>query len=117
MSYSMSSSAVPAIEMQLNALAALLDKASAHAAAKKIDPSVLLGMRLAPDMFPLSRQIQVVTDQARNLARLTGADPMKIDNSETTFEDLKARVVKSLDYVKSLDAKAIDAAADKDVTF
>ena len=103
--------------MQLNALAALLDKASAWAAGKKIDQSVLLGMRIAPDMFPLTRQVQIVTDQARNLARLTGAEPMKIDGSEASFEDLKARVQKSLDYVKGLDAKAIDAGGDKDVSF
>ena len=66
MTYSMSQACLPACEIGLNALIGVLDKAAAHAAAKKVDPAVLLGWRLAPDMFALARQVQIVTDQAKN---------------------------------------------------
>ena len=76
MSFSMSQASVPALEIGLNALSAILDKAAAFAAGKKIDPSVLLNTRLAPDMFPLVRQVQVATDLAKNgAARLAGVEP------------------------------------------
>src|SRR5580704_8128281 len=78
MSFSMSKASLPVFEISLNALSAILDKAEAHAAAKKIDPSVLLHSRLSPDMFALVRQVQIATDLAKNgSARLAGA-PTKI---------------------------------------
>jgi hypothetical protein len=115
---SMSSASIPVFETGLKALSAILDKAEAFAAAKKIDPSVLLGSRLAPDMFPLLRQIQVVTDQAKNgSARLAGVEPPAFEDKETTIADLKARLAKTADFLKTLDTKAIDSAGEREVTF
>jgi uncharacterized protein len=118
MSFSMSQTSIPTFEQGLNALSGLLTKAEAFAAAKKIDPSVLLGTRLAPDMFPLLRQVQVVADQAKNgSARLAGVEPPKFEDTETTIEQLKARIKKTLDFVKTLDTKQIDASVDREITF
>ena len=76
MSFSMSKASIPALEMGLNALSGVLDKAQAFAAAKKVDPSVLLGTRLSPDMFALTRQVQVACDLAKNgMSRLAGIEP------------------------------------------
>ena len=83
MPQTMSKSSLPVFEIVLNALSAILDKAEAYAGAKKIDPSVLLGMRLAPDMFALTRQVQVACDQAKNgSARLAGVEPPKFEDNE-----------------------------------
>lgn len=115
---SMSKASLPVFETVLNALAANLGKAEAYAAVKKIDPSVLLGMRLAPDMFALTRQVQVVCDQAKNGAsRLAGVEPQKFEDNETTIAQLHERVAKTVAFLKTLDAKAIDASADRDITF
>jgi hypothetical protein len=118
MPYSMSQTALPTFEIGLNALSGVLDKAAAFTAAKKIDPPVLLGWRLAPDMFALAKQIQVVCDQAKNgAARLTGTEPPKFEDNETTIDQLKERIAKTVAYLKTLDAKAIDASADREITF
>jgi hypothetical protein len=115
---SMSSAAIPTLEITLTALSGLLDKAEAYATAKKFDPSVLLNSRLAPDMFALSRQVQVACDQAKNgSARLAGVEPPKFEDNETTIPQLKERIAKTIAFVKSVDKKAIDAAADKTITF
>jgi hypothetical protein len=118
MSYSVSQTALPTFEIGLNALSGVLDKAAAFAAAKKVDPAVLLGYRLAPDMFALARQVQVACDQAKNgAARLAGAEPPKFEDNETSLEQLKERIAKTVAYLKTLDGKAIDASADKEITF
>ena len=115
---SMSNASIPVFEIGLNALSVILDKAEAHAEAKKIDPTVLLNARLFPDMFPLTRQVQIACDQAKNgAARLAGLEPPKHEDNEKTFAELKARIAKALAYVKTLDAKAIDVATDRQVTF
>jgi len=115
---SISTASIPVFEIGLNALSVILDKAEAHAEAKKIDPTVLLNARLFPDMFPLTRQVQIACDQAKNgAARLAGLEPPKYEDNEKTFAELKARIAKALAYVKTLDAKAIDAATDRQVTF
>src|SRR6516165_1848117 len=90
---SISSASIPVFEIGLNALSVILDKAEAHAEAKKIDPTVLLN------------------------ARLSGLEPPKHEDNEKTFAELKARIAKALAYVKTLDAKAIDVATDRQVTF
>jgi len=114
----MSQASLPVFEIGLNALSAVLDKAAAFTAAKKVDPAVLLGWRLAPDMFALARQVQVACDQAKNgAARLAGAEPPKFEDTETSLEQLKQRIAKTLAYIKGLDAKAIDASADREITF
>jgi hypothetical protein len=118
MAFSMSKASLPVIEISFNALSAILDKAEAFAAAKKIDPSVLLNTRLAPDMFSLTRQVQVATDLAKNgAARLAGVEPPRYEDKETTIAELKARLAKTIAYIKTLDSKQIDAAYDHQITF
>ena len=118
MPFSMSQASLPVFEIGLNAVSGVLDKAAAYAAAKKVDPAVLLGWRLAPDMFALARQVQVACDQAKNgAARLAGAEPPKFEDTETSLDQLKARIARTLAYINGLDAKAIDASADREITF
>ena len=118
MPFTMSQASLSVFEIGLNALIGVLDKAAAHAAAKKIDPPVVLGWRLAPDMFALTRQVQVACDQAKNgSARLAGVEPPKFEDTETTFDQLKERLTKTVAYLKTLDFKAIDASSDKEITF
>jgi uncharacterized protein len=118
MPYSMSQAAVPVYEIGLTALSAVLDKGASFAAAKKIDPKVLPQMRLAPDMFPLARQVQIACDNAKNgLSRLAGVEAPRYEDNEATIDDLKARITKTLAYIKTLDKKAIDTATDREITF
>ena len=117
MPLSMSQASVAVFEVGLNALSAILDKAAAHAAAKKIDLSVLLHSRLAPDMFDFTRQVQVVTDHARRgAARLAGVEAPSYEDNETTLEQLKARLAKTNAFLKTLDRRQIDDAADREIT-
>jgi hypothetical protein len=114
----MSQASLPALEIALTALSAVLDKAAAYAAAKKIDASVLLNTRLAPDMFSLTGQVQIATDLAKNGAsRLAGVEPPRYEDKETTIAELKARIAETIAYLKSLDRKQIDASADRQLTF
>jgi uncharacterized protein len=118
MAFSMSQTALPTFEIELNALSAVLTKAEAFAAAKKIEPAVLLGSRLAPDMFALTRQVQVACDQAKNgSARLAGVEPPRFEDNETTIPQLKDRIGKTIAFLKTLDPKKIDAAAEREITF
>ncbi len=115
---SMSSASIPVFEIALNALAALLDKAEAYAKAKSIDPAALLNTRLFPDMFAFTRQVQSACDQAKNGgARLAGIDPPRYEDTEKTIPELKARIAKTIAFVKTLDAKKIDASAEREITF
>jgi len=109
---------VPAYLQMLNSMIGLLSKAEAHCAAKKIDPSVLLGSRLFPDMLPLSRQIQLVSDFAtKGCARLTHSEVPSNPDTEKTFEELKQRLARTIDYVKSFKPEQFEGADTKDVTF
>jgi uncharacterized protein len=118
MSYSMSQASLPAFEIGLNALSAILDKAQAFATAKKIDGAVLLQTRLAPDMFPLTRQVQIATDLAKNgAARMAGVEPPRFEDNETTIDELKARLAKAVAYLKTIDDKKVDTASDRELTF
>ncbi|HXX26498.1 MAG TPA: DUF1993 domain-containing protein [Pseudolabrys sp.] len=118
MPFSLSTASIPVFEIGLNALSGVLDKAAAFVAAKKVEPSVLLGYRLAPDMFALGRQVQVACDQAKNgSARLAGVEPPKFEDTETTIDQLKERVAKTVAFIKTLDTKAIDASVDREITF
>lgn len=109
---------VPAYLQMLNSLAGLLTKAEAHCAAKKIDPSVMLGSRLFPDMLPLSKQIQLASDfAAKGCARLTHSEVPSMPDTEKTFEELKQRLAKTIDYVKSYKPEQFEGADTKDVTF
>jgi hypothetical protein len=118
MAFSMSQASLPALTIGLNALSGVLDKAKAFAAAKKVDDSVLLNTRLAPDMFPFVRQVQVATDLAKNgAARLAGVEPPRFEDNEKTIDELKSRLSKAVAFIKGLDPKAIDAATDRQITF
>jgi uncharacterized protein len=118
MSFSMSQASLPVFEIGLKALASVLDKAEADASAKKIDSSVLLNSRLYPDMFALTRQVQIASDQAKNgSARLAGVEAPRYEDNETTIDQLKARIAKTVAYLKTLDPKQIDASADREITF
>jgi hypothetical protein len=117
MPQSMSHSSIPVFVTGLNALSSVLDKAEAFVAEKKIDATQFLHARLAPDMFDFTRQVQAVTDQARRgSARLAGVEPPSYEDNETNFAALKARLAKTVAYLKSLDAKAIDDSADRRIT-
>ena len=116
MSLSIHQATIPYLLRTLGALSKILDKAAAHCEARKIEPSVLLNYRLAPDMFPLARQIQVVTDQAKGLgARLTGSEIPSYPDTETTFDELKARLAKTVDYLQSFSPAQFDGSEDREV--
>ena len=118
MSFSMSKASIPAFEIGLSALSAVLDKAAIYAAARKIEPSVLLQSRLSPDMFPLVRQVQIASDQAKNgTSRLAGLEPPRYEDNETTIDQLKERLARTLAFLKSVDPEKIDGSADRDITF
>lgn len=117
MSISMHSASVPVFVRMLGNLLAWLDKAEAHAEAKKFDPNVLLAVRLAPDMLPFVRQIQIACDAAKfGVARLAGVEAPKFEDNEASFAELRERIRRTLDYVQSLPAAQIDGTEDKDVT-
>ncbi len=100
----------------LTNLSGLLEKGAAHATERKFDPAVLVSARLAPDMLPLSRQIQIACDLAKSsAARLAGQEPPRFEDNEKTFEELRARIAKTLDYLKSIPARALEGAAERDI--
>ena len=118
MTISMYKASVPVFLQFLNSLSAVLDKAAAHAEAKKIDPQVLLNCRLCPDMFPLVRQVRAATDHAISACgKLADADGPKFDNSEASIPDLQARIAKTVEFLKGLKASQIDGTEDKKITF
>ncbi len=117
MTLSMYQASVPVFARMMNNLAAILEKAAAHAEARKIDPAVLLNSRLFPDMFALSRQVQVVSDTAKGcVARLAGLEPPKFDDTEASFPELIARIKKTIDFINSVSAEQIDGSEDKTIT-
>jgi hypothetical protein len=106
----------PVFVQFLTSLSAVLDKAAAHCEAKKIEPSALLNMRLAPDMYPLVRQVRAATDHAINgTARLAGAELLSFPNTEASFGDLKERIAKTIDFVKGFKPAQIDGTEDKEI--
>jgi hypothetical protein len=114
----MYSVAVPTLVQILGSLVTVIDKAAAHAAARKIDPAVLMGYRLAPDMFAFSRQIQIATDQAKGcVARLAGVAVPSYPDTETNLEELKARVVRTIDFIQSFTADQIDGSEERAISF
>ena len=118
MPFTMSQSALPVFINGLNALSGILDKAVEFAAAKKIDDSVLLQMRLSPDQFPLVRQIQIMTDSAKNgSARVSGVEPPKHADKEASFAELKTRIAETITFLETIDENAFNAGADKQVVF
>jgi uncharacterized protein len=108
--------AVEQVTHTLKQLLGLLDKGVAYAEQKKFDASVLVNARLAPDMHPLSKQIQIISDTAKfGVARLSGIDAPKFEDNEKTIDELKARIRKTLDFVQSASASAFEGGEDRDV--
>ena len=117
MSISMHSSSVPIFVRNLDNLLTWLDKAQAHAEARKFDTGNYLALRLAPDMLPLVKQIQIASDGAKGcVARLAGVEIPKWDDNESSLDELRARVRKTIDYVQSIPAAQIDGSEDRDIT-
>ncbi len=116
MAISMHSAAVPMMNTLLGALSGVLDKAEAFAKAKNFDPSVLANDRLAPDMFPLWRQIQIACDMARGGAlRLAGRDVPTMPDVEPTFDSMKKRIADTLAVIATIPAAEIDGSEDREV--
>ena len=117
MTISMYQASVPAFVRGLTNLSAILDKAAADAEARKIDPAVLINSRLAPDMFPLARQIMIAADFAKGpVARLAGAEVPKYEDNETTIAEFKARIDKTIAFVKSFTPSQIDGSEVRDIS-
>ena len=117
MTVSMYTVSIPVFIQHLNGLNTVLDKAATWAAARKVNETDLLNMRLSPDMFNLARQVRAATDHAANAAaRLSDKEPLKFTNDETTIPQLKERIAKTMDYLKSIKQTEIDGTETKDIT-
>jgi uncharacterized protein len=113
---SMYSMSVEAFVPTLRALTKMLDKAAQHASARKFDPSVLVNARIAPDMYPLVKQVQLACDFAKNSAgRLAAQDPPRFEDNEKTLEELQARIAKTLDYLQGVRPGALEGSEDREV--
>lgn len=117
MSSTMYQASVPVFVHSLNNLAAILTKAEAYATAKKIEPSVLLNARLYPDMFALTRQVQIASDIVKGgAARLAGIEPPSFADTEATFGELQERIKKTIAFVQTTTASQIDGSEGKEIT-
>ncbi len=117
MSISMYQASVPVLLRGLANLQVILGKGEAHAAEKQIDPSVLTGARLFPDMLPLARQVHIATDTAKGcVARLAGVDAPKFEDVELTFEELDTRIQKTIDYLKTFKPEQVDGTEERGIT-
>ncbi len=116
MSISMYQAGIPVAIRFLNSLSAILDKAAASCTARNIDQTVLVNARLAPDMLPLSRQIQIATDIVKGgAARLAGAEPPSYEDKEATFDELKARLAKTVAFLQTFKPAQIDGSEGKEI--
>ncbi|MEK0418055.1 MAG: hypothetical protein RI949_2061 [Pseudomonadota bacterium] len=117
MTISMYSASVPVFTRLLGNALVWLDKAEAHAKARNFDPNNYLGLRLAPDMLPLTRQVQIASDAAKGaMARLAGQEVPKWEDQEASLEDLRARIRKTMDYVASFTPAQIDGSEKKAIS-
>jgi uncharacterized protein len=117
MSLSMYQASVPIFTRMLTNLSAILSKAEAHAAARKIEPAVLLNTRLYPDMFAFVRQVQLASDFAKGAgARLAGLEVPKYADEEASFEELRRRIAKTLDFLRGLKPAQIDGSEARQIT-
>ncbi len=117
MSLSLHQVAIPTLLHGLRQLAHVLDVAARHARDNGMDPATLIGARLAPDMLPLSAQIQRVSDTAKGTGeRLSGVPSPKLADTETTFDQLQARIAATVAYLDSLDAEQLDAGSTREIT-
>lgn len=117
MAISMYSASVPIIQRVLGNLSTWLDKAAAHAEARKFDPLVLVNARLYPDMLPLSSQVQIACDSAKGcVARLAGVEIPRHEDTEKTIGELKARIAKTLDFVQGVPAAQLEGSEDRAIS-
>jgi hypothetical protein len=117
MTVSMFKASAPIFVQFLTSLSAVLDKAAAHAEAKKIDQSVLVNTRLYPDMFPLVRQVRAATDHAISACgKLAGVELLTFANTESSIPELKDRIAKAVEFIKSIKPAQIDGTEDKEIT-
>jgi hypothetical protein len=118
MTISMYQATVPVIQRSLANLIAILEKGAAHAEAKKIDPAVLVASRLYPDMFPLSKQVQIASDISKGgAARLAQVEPPAFEDNETTFAELIERLRKTIVFLGTLKPQQIDGSEERTVTW
>lgn len=116
MSLTMHSATVPVFVRMFNNMLTCLNKAQAHAEARKFDSANYLGLRLAPDMLPFTKQIQIATDMAKGcVSRLAGVEAPKWDDNESTLDALRERINKTLDYVQSIPAAQIDGSEQREI--
>jgi hypothetical protein len=113
----MSQACIPAFVQTLGAISAILDKAAAHCQAKGVNAKDILEARLAPDMFPFARQVQLASDHAKGAtARLAGREVPKFEDTESTFAELKDRIAKTVAFIKSVPTTEIDGSEERQVT-
>jgi hypothetical protein len=116
MTISMYQASAPRFINILKNLSAILDKANAQAEAKKIDPTVLPAYRLAPDMFALSRQVQIASDAAKGaVARLAGVEIPKFEDNEKTIPELRERIARTIAFIETIKPAQIDGTEDKEI--
>ena len=116
MNISMYQASAPRFASMLRNLSALLDKAQAYCDAKKIEPAAISGARLYPDMYPLTRQVQIACDTAKGaVARLAGIEIPKHEDTEQSFAELKGRIAKTLDFIGSVKPASIDGAEEREI--
>ncbi len=117
MAFSMYQATIPVFIRMLNNLSAILTKASHHAEAKKIDPSVLINARLAPDMFALARQVQIASDTAKGCgARLANIEIPTYEDKEITFAELHERITKTVQFLKSIPEEKFNGSEERKIT-
>ena len=116
MSISMYQASVPRLANILGNLSGILDKAQAHIDARRIDVSVLMNARLFPDMYPLSKQVQIACDKARSVvARLAGMEVPLYEDEEQTLAELKVRIARTIAFIESVSPEQIDGTEDKEI--
>lgn len=116
MPISLYEASIPVFIHGLKNLAGVLRKGAAHAEMKKIDPAVFLGMRLAPDMFPLLKQVQIACDLAKGpAARLAQVERPVFEDVETSFDDLHARIDKTIAFLQSISAAQLEGAQERTI--
>jgi len=116
MSFNFYDASIPLFVRGLHNLSAILAKAETYAQARGIDPAVLIGSRLAPDMFPLSRQIQIATDTAKGCAaRLAGIEIPAFEDTESTFDELQQRIAKTIAFIETVTPQHMEAAAQREI--
>lgn len=116
MKISMHAMSVELLSRTLGNLSAFLEKGAGSAKQREFDPAVLLTSRLAPDMYPLTRQVQIACDVAKScVARLTAQEPPRFPDTETSFEELHARIARTVDYLKSIPPSAFEGAETRDI--